>query len=102
MPANYDAGVFENCDANDECVPLPLVSLSSLPSDLSEPMGVYGTSTWYQGVSPTPPPHAAASSSNCQSLPTVSVSPAKKRRENGGFEKRFVGDAAFPEATSPS
>lgn len=85
MPANYNAGVFENCDADDDL-----------------PMGVYGTSTWYQGVSPTPPAHPVASSSNCQTLSTVSVSPAKKRRDNGGFEKRFMGyAAAFPEATSP-
>ncbi|KAF9459020.1 macrofage activating glycoprotein [Collybia nuda] len=82
MPANYDAGVFENCDADNDL-----------------PMGVYGTSTWYQGVSPTPPPHPAASSSNCQALPTVKVGPAKRRRENGGFEKRFV--PRFPEATPP-
>ncbi|KIY64068.1 carbohydrate-binding module family 13 protein [Cylindrobasidium torrendii FP15055 ss-10] len=63
MPANYDSGVFENCDSDD-----------------GEPMGVYGTSTWYQGVNPTPAAHAAPASSNCQSLPTVSASPARKRR----------------------
>ena len=99
MPANYDAGVFENCDGNDECV--ALLPLASLPYHfaLSEPMGVYGTSTWHQGVSPTPPPHPVASSSNCHTLPTVAVSPANKRRDNGGFEKRYVGNAAFPEAT---
>ncbi|KAF8896644.1 carbohydrate-binding module family 13 protein [Infundibulicybe gibba] len=78
MPANYDAGVFENCDADDDL-----------------PMGVYGTSTWYQGVSPTPPPHPAASSSNCKPLPTVSVSPAKMRRENG-FEKRVMAAQMTP------
>jgi hypothetical protein len=58
MPANYDAGFFESCDGNDDL-----------------PMGVYGTSTWYQGVNPTPPPHPAASSSNCRTFPTVSVTP---------------------------
>jgi len=31
MPANYDDGVFESCDG-----------------DVGEPMGVYGTSTWFQ------------------------------------------------------
>ncbi|KIL59004.1 hypothetical protein M378DRAFT_169891, partial [Amanita muscaria Koide BX008] len=64
MPANYDAGVFENCVGNDD-----------------QPMGVYGTSTWYQGVNPTPPAQPAASSSNCQSLPTVSVTPANRKRD---------------------
>jgi hypothetical protein len=59
-------------------------------------MGVYGTSTWYQGISPTPPPHPAAHSSNCVSLPTVGVSPAKKRRDNGGFEKRVAAPAPVP------
>ncbi|KAF9459036.1 carbohydrate-binding module family 13 protein [Collybia nuda] len=82
MPANYDAGVFENCDADNDL-----------------PMGVYGTSTWHQGVSPTPPPHPAASSSNCQALPTVKVTPAQVKR-NGGFEKvvlpRFPGATPAP------
>ncbi|TRM58652.1 carbohydrate-binding module family 13 protein [Schizophyllum amplum] len=63
MPGNYDAGTFEDCDGDD-----------------TEPMGVYGTSTWHQGEEPTPAPHAQASSSNCVSLPTVTVSPARRRR----------------------
>jgi len=61
IPANYDAGTFETCDGDDDL-----------------PMGVYGTSTWFQGVNPTPPPHPAASSSNCVTVPTVTVSPAKR------------------------
>ncbi|KAF5331745.1 hypothetical protein D9758_017188 [Tetrapyrgos nigripes] len=69
MPANYDAGVFENCDADDD-----------------EPMGVYGTSTWFQGVKPTPSAHSPAKSSNCVALPTVSVTPANARRDT--FAKR--------------
>lgn len=64
MPANYDAGVFESCLGDDDL-----------------PMGVYGTSTWYQGVNPTPSAHPAAASSSCHTVPTVSVSPAKKRRD---------------------
>ncbi|KLO08650.1 hypothetical protein SCHPADRAFT_858842 [Schizopora paradoxa] len=64
MPANYNAGVFESCLGDDDL-----------------PMGVYGTSTWYQGVNPTPSAHPAASSSSCHTVPTVSVSPAKKRRD---------------------
>src|ERR1700679_1495350 len=40
MPANYDSGVFESCDGDDDL-----------------PMGVYGTSTWHQGTSPTPAAH---------------------------------------------
>ena len=102
MPANYDAGVFENCDADDEYVCHSVLPV--FPSHIiihcyslhSLPMGVYGTSTWFQGVSPTPPPHPVASSSNCQALPSVTVGPAKAKR---GFEKRFV--ARFPEATPP-
>ncbi|KAG6812253.1 hypothetical protein H0H92_003709 [Tricholoma furcatifolium] len=64
MPANYDPNVYETCDGDDDL-----------------PMGVYGTSTWYQGVSPTPPPHPVASSSNCVTVPTVSAgtAPAAKR-----------------------
>ncbi|KAG6812252.1 hypothetical protein H0H92_003708 [Tricholoma furcatifolium] len=62
IPANYGAGTFETCDGDNDL-----------------PMGVYGTSTWYQGVSPTPPAHPAASSSNCVSVPTVSVTPTRRR-----------------------
>jgi hypothetical protein len=47
----------------------------------SEPMGVYGTSTWYQGVSPTPAAHPAPASSGCQAYPTISVTPALRRRD---------------------
>ncbi|KLO10795.1 carbohydrate-binding module family 13 protein [Schizopora paradoxa] len=64
MPANYDAGVFESCKGDDDL-----------------PMGVYGTSTWHQGVSPTPAAHPVAKSSDCRTLPTVSVSPAKAKRD---------------------
>jgi len=56
MPANYDSGVFESCLGDDDL-----------------PMGVYGTSTWHQGTSPTPSAHPAASSSDCRRLSTVSV-----------------------------
>ncbi|GLB44774.1 putative ricin-type beta-trefoil [Lyophyllum shimeji] len=37
--ANYDAGVFETCDGDNDL-----------------PMGVYGTSTWYQGCLAHPVP----------------------------------------------
>lgn len=69
MPANYDAGTYENCDADDDL-----------------PMGVYGTSTWYQGQSPTPSAHPAAKSSNCASVPSITVAPARRRRDSNGFE----------------
>ncbi|KAF9442188.1 carbohydrate-binding module family 13 protein [Macrolepiota fuliginosa MF-IS2] len=81
MPANYDEGTFENCDGDD-----------------AQPMGVYGTSTFHQGVAPTPPPHPAPASSNCKPLPTVSASPARKRRSNGELEKKFV--PKFPQHTA--
>jgi hypothetical protein len=73
MPANYDAGVFESCKGDDDL-----------------PMGVYGTSTWHQGQSPTPPPHPVAPSSSCRTVPTVSVSPANARRD-GFIKKRHPG-----------
>ncbi|KAH0585642.1 hypothetical protein H2248_008862 [Termitomyces sp. 'cryptogamus'] len=61
IPANYNPGVFETCDGDNDL-----------------PMGVYGSSTWFQGVSPTPSAHPAASSSNCVPIPTVSSAPAKR------------------------
>ncbi|KAG8805062.1 hypothetical protein FRC17_005749 [Serendipita sp. 399] len=54
MPANYNAGIFESCSGNTGL-----------------PMGLYGTSRWYQGVSPTPGPHPAPASSNCVSTSTI-------------------------------
>ncbi|KAG6918418.1 hypothetical protein DXG01_014597 [Tephrocybe rancida] len=78
IPANYDAGVFETCDGDNDL-----------------PMGVYGTSTWFQGVSPTPPAHPAASSSNCVAVPTVTVAPAKREVAVKGR-----GLSAFPRATT--
>jgi hypothetical protein len=83
IPANYDADVFEDCDG-----------------DLDQPMGVYGTSTWYQGVQPTPTAHPPASSSNCHSYPTVATSPLRKRG-HGGVVRRHANPLPFPAATQP-
>ncbi|KAJ7719505.1 carbohydrate-binding module family 13 protein [Mycena metata] len=66
MPGNYDAGTYENCDADNDL-----------------PMGVYGVSTWHQGTSPTPTAHPAAKSSNCLSVPSITVAPARRRRHAG-------------------
>jgi len=84
MPANYQPGVFEECQGN-----------------AATPMGVYGTSTWYQGVSPTPAPHPAPASSNCVPLPSISVTSNLRRRGvegADGFERRQPAPA-FPGAT---
>ncbi|KZT59682.1 hypothetical protein CALCODRAFT_466632 [Calocera cornea HHB12733] len=55
MPGNYASGVFESCEAGN-----------------TEPMGVYGNSTFFQGDSSTPDAHTPAPSSNCQTLATIS------------------------------
>ncbi|KAF8149025.1 macrophage activating glycoprotein [Crassisporium funariophilum] len=82
IPANYNANQYEECDGA-----------------AAIPMGVYGTSTWYQGVNPTPAPHPAPSSSNCRAVPSVTVSPNLRRREHG-FVKRH-DNPPFPGATAP-
>ncbi|KAF5342015.1 hypothetical protein D9611_001235 [Ephemerocybe angulata] len=93
MPANYNAGVYEDC-----------------VGDSAQPMGVYGTSTWYQGQNPTPAAHPAPKSSSCKPVPSVSVSPLRRRGEDGapGFAKRHIDSrgphpvtVAFPGATPP-
>jgi len=61
MPANYDTGVFESCQGDDDI-----------------PMGIYGNSTWSQGVSPTPSAQPAASSSNCTPFPSITSTPVKR------------------------
>ncbi|KAF4613849.1 hypothetical protein D9613_008118 [Agrocybe pediades] len=80
MPANYEPNVFEDCQGDDDL-----------------PMGVYGTSTWHQGVSPTPSAHPVASSSNCKALPTVSVTNLQRRELNPMFAKRRLNTAAVEE-----
>ncbi|TFK49003.1 hypothetical protein OE88DRAFT_451481 [Heliocybe sulcata] len=54
MPANYSPGGFEQCQG-----------------DSGEPMGVYGTSTFYQGQPSTPSAHAAPATSSCTTLSSV-------------------------------
>lgn len=54
IPGNYSAGVFERCDG-----------------DTNEPMGVYGTSTFFQGEPVTPSAHPAPPSSMCTTFTTV-------------------------------
>ncbi|KAJ7590519.1 hypothetical protein C8J56DRAFT_933105 [Mycena floridula] len=54
MPANYSAGVFEQCNG-----------------DSGEPMGVYGGSTFHQGQAVTPPPHPVPSSSQCSTVTAI-------------------------------
>jgi len=78
MPANYDAGTFESCQGDNDL-----------------PMGVYGTSTFFQGQKPTPAPHPVAKSSSCRTVPTVSVSTLQKKR---AMEKRVALPEAGPTA----
>ncbi|KAG1753582.1 uncharacterized protein EDB91DRAFT_1043497, partial [Suillus paluster] len=54
MPANYSAGVFEQC-----------------LGDSAEAMGVYGTSTFYQGEPVTPAAHPIPASSSCTFYSTI-------------------------------
>ncbi|KAI5477187.1 hypothetical protein MNV49_006631 [Pseudohyphozyma bogoriensis] len=65
MPAEYSSGSFDECEADTPAYP----------------MGVYGTSTWYQGVSPTPAAQPVPKSHDCQSVNGVGGAsyPQKKR-----------------------
>ncbi|TFK18780.1 macrofage activating glyco protein [Coprinopsis marcescibilis] len=91
MPANYAANVYEECQGN------PAI-----------PMGVYGTSTWYQGVSPTPPPHPAPASSSCRTLSTVGLSPlatpdsSPEKRHVADFGDAHVRDYVVPRIPRPT
>jgi len=55
MPGDYSAGSFTSCEG----------------SNSTEPMGVYGASTFHQGDPATPAAHPAAPSSNCKTFATV-------------------------------
>ncbi|KAF9048889.1 carbohydrate-binding module family 13 protein [Panaeolus papilionaceus] len=78
IPANYNRNQYEECDGN-----------------AATPMGVYGTSTWYQGVSPTPGPHSAPASSNCKNIPSPTAGAIQARSEM----KKKREPVAFPGAT---
>ncbi|KAF7795645.1 hypothetical protein EIP86_006810 [Pleurotus ostreatoroseus] len=82
MPGNYDAGVFERCQA-----------------DSGEPMGVYGSSTFHQGDASTPSAHPAPKSSVCttiSSLGNFAVSTSAMLTTSS------TTSSASPTATSPS
>lgn len=51
MPGDYSAGSFDTC-----------------LGDSTEPMGVYGTSTFHQGEPSTPEAHQAGASSQCTTI----------------------------------
>lgn len=79
MPANYDAGKFESCDADDDL-----------------PMGVYGTSTFHQGAASTPPPHPQASSSNCVTQPTVTAHAVSSKKRDFNVVRRVASPMPTP------
>ncbi|KAJ3569902.1 hypothetical protein NP233_g4760 [Leucocoprinus birnbaumii] len=79
MPANYSPNTVEQCKGDDAI-----------------PMGVYGTSTYHQHTGTTPPPHAAPSSSECKTLPSITPAPVQAKRS---LEKKFV--PRFPTHTPP-
>ncbi|KAH6871464.1 macrophage activating glycoprotein [Coprinopsis sp. MPI-PUGE-AT-0042] len=86
IPANYAAGVYEECQGNP-----------------ATPMGVYGTSTWFQGVSPTPAAHPAPASSGCTTISTVGISPLRRSLPKARapvIDGRDYVDPVIPRATS--
>ncbi|ELU44250.1 carbohydrate-binding module family 13 protein [Rhizoctonia solani AG-1 IA] len=74
MPGNYAQGVFENC-----------------MGDSSQPMGIYGSSTFHQGDPSTPQPHAAPKSSSCTSVSSVG---------NAGITTSSLSTLTTPPASS--
>ncbi|KAG2361830.1 hypothetical protein BDR07DRAFT_1408471 [Suillus spraguei] len=95
MPANYSPGVFEQC-----------------LGDSAEPMGVYGTSTFYQGMPVTPPAHPIPSSSSCTFFSTISngqgvlaggiTSTASTPASTGAYKSGSPSGASVPKTTGSS
>ncbi|KZP17189.1 hypothetical protein FIBSPDRAFT_957368 [Athelia psychrophila] len=79
MPASYAKGKYTSCEAENDL-----------------PMGVYGTSTWHQGISPTPTAHPIAASSSCTTYASVTSSPVKRDYSQDKLIKR--GHAAHAHA----
>lgn len=67
-PGKYDDGVFEDCLSDDGQFP-----------------GVYGTSTFMQGQSHTPKPHAPGKTSQCHTYATVRQGQAPNPLFHSGF-----------------
>ncbi|KIM76660.1 carbohydrate-binding module family 13 protein [Piloderma croceum F 1598] len=79
MPANYNSGTFESCKADNDL-----------------PMGVYGTSTWHQGTSPTPAAHPVAKSSSCTPFPSITPAAVKRDYSAEKLVKRVHHARATP------
>jgi len=98
MPANYNAGTFEDC-----------------LGDSGDPMGVYGGSTFQQGQAATPDAHPAPASSQCSTFATISngavasttgTSSTSKATTTSGIKTSTTGSKSSshsgPTATSSS
>ncbi|KAG6883679.1 hypothetical protein C0993_004700 [Termitomyces sp. T159_Od127] len=73
MPANYDPGVFEQCqgDSGEVRRATPRAPLPTANPTHTQPMGVYGSSTFFQGEPVTPPAHPVPPSSSCTPMSTI-------------------------------
>ena len=76
MPGNYAPGSFDSCKGDTgEVRTLPphliLIAAKNRLIVCAQPMGVYGTSTWFQGQNPTPSAHPAPATSSC--VPTSTI-----------------------------
>ncbi|PIL23120.1 hypothetical protein GSI_14429 [Ganoderma sinense ZZ0214-1] len=74
MPGDYSNGTFDSCQG-----------------DTGEPMGVYGTSTWFQGVNPTPSAHPAPATSSCVPTSTIGNGLAASATSSGASASGSAG-----------
>ncbi|KAM5543463.1 hypothetical protein V8D89_002714 [Ganoderma adspersum] len=87
MPGDYSSGSFDSCKG-----------------DTGEPMGVYGTSTFFQGQNPTPAAHPAPASSSCIPTSTIGNGLAASATSSGASASATgsVGSKSGSSATSSS
>ncbi|KAI0066786.1 hypothetical protein BV25DRAFT_1776966, partial [Artomyces pyxidatus] len=89
MPGDYDAGSFSQCKG-----------------DSGEPMGVYGTSTFFQGEPNTPPAHPAPATSSCTPVSTignglaVSGAPSSSAASTVGISSSSPVSSSLPASSS--
>ena len=102
MPGDYSSDSFDSCkgESGEVCASCaPLLPLSPYRGREAatklyvhmQPMGVYGTSTWFQGQSPTPDAHPAPATSSCVPTSTIGNGLAASTTESSGASATGTG-----------
>ncbi|GAA6042594.1 hypothetical protein JCM8097_003148 [Rhodosporidiobolus ruineniae] len=88
-PGNYDAGSFDTCKADNVAMPMGEYKLANGK-----------TSTWHQGVNPTPTGQAPAKSSQCTKQATIAAASYTTQRVTTSVRPTTTTKAATTKTTT--